>query len=86
MKIIAPIVSALTIGLIALLVIKLKLLDSFFGIVLIIILLIAGGFYLWKNSKELKKAKVGLGIFSGGVISLISLAIFMVYLILNWPK
>lgn len=86
MKIIAPIVAILTIGLHLLMVVKLKLLDSLIPICIIVLLTIGIGYKFWKNSRDIRKANVGLGLFSGGLISIVSLVGVMVYLILNWPR
>jgi hypothetical protein len=86
MKIIAPIVAILTIGLNLLMVVKLKLLDSLIPIFIIVLLTIGIGYKFWKNSRNARKANIGLGLFSGGLISIVSLVGIIVYLILNWPR
>jgi hypothetical protein len=86
MKIITPIVAVITIGIHFLLVVNLKLLDSLVPIFIIVLLTIGIGYKFWKKSTDSKKEKIGLGLFSGGFISIVSLVAFMIYLITNWPR
>ena len=77
----------LTISIQFLAIISLKLLDNFFLIIMIFIACLLGGRSMKSsNSSNSQKKEIGWGIFYGSLTSLTLTIVFIIWLVLNYPK
>ncbi len=77
----------LTISIQFLAILSLKLLDNFFLIIMIFIACLLGGRSMKSSSSSnSQKKEIGWGIFYGSLTSLTLTIVFIIWLVLNYPK